>query len=292
MRQIIYGIKYLTDYWILHRSKPLICGLVLHNTCNLRCRHCTVVERPTPAMTFEESKQVIDTFYNDGGRCLYLEGGEPLIWRDGKHSMEDVVGYAKKKGYLATIVYTNGTRKLESEADTIFVSIDGLQETHDKLRGHSFDRIITNIRKSGHPSIYVNYTINSINKDDLAGFLEFIDPIPQIKGTFFYFHTPYYGYDELFLNREQKKEILLQLIELKKRHNILNSISGLKSAIRNDWKRNLDICQVYENGTYFSCCRENNNDEICNDCGYLSYAEIDQTLKLKPGAIFNALKYF
>jgi len=28
------------------------------------------------------------------------------------------------------------------------------------------------------------------------------------------------------------------------------------------------------------------------ECGYLSYAEIDQTLKLKPGAILNALKYF
>ena len=28
--------------------------------------------------------------------------------------------------------------------------------------------------------------------------------------------------------------------------------------------------------------------ELCRDCGYLSYAEIDQTLKLKPSALFNA----
>ena len=32
--------------------------------------------------------------------------------------------------------------------------------------------------------------------------------------------------------------------------------------------------------------------ELCRDCGYLSYAEIDQTLKLKPSALLNAMKYF
>ena len=40
-------------------------------------------------------------------------------------------------------------------------------------------------------------------------------------------------------------------------------------------------------------CNEGNCElTFCKDCGYLSYAEIDQTLKLKPGAITNALKYF
>ena len=32
--------------------------------------------------------------------------------------------------------------------------------------------------------------------------------------------------------------------------------------------------------------------DLCRQCGYLSYAEIDQVLKLKPSAIGNALKYF
>jgi len=70
------------------------------------------------------------------------------------------------------------------------------------------------------------------------------------------------------------------------------SSAGLQSAFRNDWMRNLNICRVYEDGKYYACCRENNSGELCKDCGYLSYAEIDQTLKLKPGAFLNALKYF
>lgn len=243
-------------------------------------------------MSFGEAREVIDTFYNDGGRCLYLEGGEPFIWKDNSYVMEDVVRYAKKKGYYTVVIYTNGTLPMESDADTIFVSVDGLMDTHDTLRGRSFEKIMNNIKTSPHPSIYINYTINSVNMDEVAAFCEYVSKIPQIKGTFFYFHTPYYGYDELHLDNTVKKDILSQLIQLKDHYSILNSSAGIKSAIRNDWKKNLDICRVYEGGTYYRCCRENNNGEVCKDCGYLSYAEIDQTLKLKPGAIRNALKYF
>ncbi|NQT96311.1 MAG: radical SAM protein [Candidatus Marinimicrobia bacterium] len=292
MKHLIYGITYLANYWFLGKSSPLICGLVLHNKCNLRCRHCTVVDRTEASMNFDEVVKVIDSFYSDGGRCLYLQGGEPFIWHDNPYTMEDVVRYAKKKGYYTVIIYTNGTRTLESGADTIFVSVDGLLKTHDSLRGKSFERILNNIQQSHHPSIYINYTINSVNKSVVADFCEYVDKIPQIRGTFFYFHTPYYGYDELNLDTSVKNDVLLKLLKLKKQYKILNSTAGLKSAIRNDWKKKLDICQVYEDGEYFTCCRENNNGAVCAECGYLSYAEIDQTLKLKPGAIVNALKYF
>jgi len=292
MKHIFFGIKYIFNYLIHGDNRPLICGLVLHNTCNLRCRHCTIVDRPTAKMGFHEAKEVIDKFYTDGGRCLYLEGGEPFIWKDHTHSMEDVVHYAHKRGYYTVIIYTNGTRSINSKADAIFVSVDGLKHTHDALRGESFDRIMENILKSDHPSIYINYTINSVNKSEIADFCAFVNIIPQIRGTFFYFHTPYYGYDDLFLDGQTRNDILLQLIDLKKKYKILNSKTGLKSALRNDWKKNLKICRVYEEGQFYNCCRESNNGEVCNDCGYLSYAEINQTLKLKPGAIINAMKYF
>ncbi len=292
MRHLIFGLRYLAGYWLLGKGSPLICGLVLHNLCNLRCRHCTVTDRPPSVLSFEEVVQAINAFYSDGGRCLYLEGGEPFLWKEDPYRIEDIVRYARRKGYFAVIIYTNGTQPIESSANTIFVSIDGLQDTHDALRGRSFDRIMDNIRQSVHPSIYINYTINSVNKDDIAGFCDYTDKIKKIKGIFFYFHTPYYGYDELYLDKSARDEILMELIRLKGRYRFLNSSAGLRSAIRNDWKKNLDVCRVYEKGRYYNCCRENNTGTLCPECGYLSYAEIDQTLKLKPSAIINALKYF
>jgi hypothetical protein len=151
---------------------------------------------------------------------------------------------------------------------------------------------MSNIRYSDHPSIYINYTINRINRHDIAEFLENAEGIDHIKGSFFYFHTPYYGYDDLFLDKETRNQVLNELLKFKKKYKILNSSAGLQSAIRNDWKKNLRMCQVYEAGQYYYCCRENNHGAVCENCGYLSYAEIDQTMKLKPGAIRNALKYF
>ncbi len=52
----------------------------------------------------------------------------------------------------------------------------------------------------------------------------------------------------------------------------------------------MHVCSVYEKGTVFQCCRFSGNPELCRQCGYLSYAEIDQVLKLKPSAVRQALE--
>ncbi len=292
MKPILYGIKYVLRHHLGKQHVPLICGLVLTNRCNLRCRHCKITTRGDKELRFEEVTQAIDSFYQQGGRCLYLQGGEPFLWQDGSHGIEDVVQYARGVGYFTVIIYTNGTVSLETSADTVFISMDGLQETHDHLRGNSFGRIVENIHKSAHPSLFINFTINRQNQGELEDFCSYIDGLEQIRGTFFYFHTPYYGYDELYIEPAERVGILRRLLAEKKRHRILNSRAGLRSAIRNDWKRPLDICSVYEQGTTYQCCRYEGDPELCRNCGYLSYAEINQTLRLKPSAIWNALKYF
>jgi len=292
MKHLYYGLKYVLSYRFLKEKTPLICGLVMHNKCNLKCLHCRITERPAENLSFEDLKILIDSFYDKGGRTIYFEGGEPFLWHDREYKLEDVVNYAREKGFLTTIIYTNGTLPIETSADTVFISMDGLKTTNDFLRGNVFDRIMQNINESNHPSLYINFTINNINKNEVRDFCEFINSVKKIRGIFFYFHTPYYGYDNLFIDSKEKTEILTRMIKNKRKYKILNSKAGLKSAIRNDWKRPLDICKIYEGGKTFSCCRFPDNEILCRDCGYLSYAEIDQALKFKPSAILNALKYF
>jgi Fe-coproporphyrin III synthase len=291
-RNITYGLGYLLNRRLFHQNTPLICGLTITDKCNLHCRHCRVANRGRPDMTFNEAIKTIRAFYEEGGRTLYLQGGEPFLWRDGPHNLEDIVRYSRNRGFYTTILYTNGTIPLDTSANTIFVSVDGLQSTNDLLRGPTFERIMSNIRGSAHPSLYINYTINSLSKSDIKPFCEYIATIGKIRGVFFYFHTPYYGRDELYVAEEERREILALLLKYKKQYKILNSRAGLISAIKNDWHRPLDICRVYENGFMYECCRYPGDAELCRDCGYLSYAEIDQTLKLKPSAVVNALKYF
>jgi MoaA/NifB/PqqE/SkfB family radical SAM enzyme len=287
-----YGLKYVLAYRFRKEKTPLICGLVMHNKCNLKCLHCRIPERPSYILGFEESKSIIDSFYSEGGRTIYFEGGEPFLWHDKEYQLDDVVKYAHNKGFLSTIIYTNGTFPIETSADTVFISLDGLKETNDRLRGKVFDRIMQNIYTSKHPSLYVNFTINNYNRNEILNFCDFVNGVKKIKGIFFYFHSPYYGYDDLFISNDAKKEILTSLIQNKNKYKILNSKAGLKSSLKNNWNRPLEICRIYEGGRIFSCCRYPGNKELCRNCGYLSYAEIDQVLKFKPSAIKNAIKYF
>ena len=292
-RTAVFGVTCVAAHYARPgRPLPLIRGLVLSNRCNLRCRHCRVGERGANDMTVAEALSVIDGYYRDGGRCLYLEGGEPFLWRDGDHGLEDIVAYAHRRGYLAVVVYTNGTFPIATSADTVFVSVDGLRETHDALRGKSFDKIMANIGSSQHPKLFVNYTINARNRGDVRPFLEFIDGVDRVRAVFFYFHTPYYGEDDLYLSPEDRHDIVLDLIALRRKHRVLNSRAGLFAALRNDWPRPLAACSVYEAGRIYPCCRVSGDPELCRECGYLSYAEIAQTWKLKPSAVMNALKYF
>jgi MoaA/NifB/PqqE/SkfB family radical SAM enzyme len=150
-----------------------------------------VLDRGEKDMDFREAMTAIDTFYREGGRCLYLEGGEPFLWHDGQHHLEAVVDYAHHVGFLTVVVYTNGTLPICTSAETVFVSVDGLRVTHDTLRGVSFDRIMGNIQNSPHRSLYLNYTINSRNQGEIRAFCEYAHGRERIRGIFFYFHTAY-----------------------------------------------------------------------------------------------------
>lgn len=135
MRELLFGIKYIFNNKILGKNTPLIAGLDITYRCNLRCRHCNVTERETDDMTFEDVTSILNSLYRDGGRTVYFEGGEPFLWHDGGYDLECLVQYAKKMGFLTTVIYTNGTIPLETSADTVFISVDGLKETHDWIRG-------------------------------------------------------------------------------------------------------------------------------------------------------------
>ncbi len=60
-----------------------------------------------------------------------------------------------------------------------------------------------------------------------------------------YFHTPYYGIDELFLTAEERAPVIDRLIALK--HEglpLLNSVAGLKALKTGDWPRRMPVALV------------------------------------------------
>ena len=88
MKQMIYGITYIINRQIFKKHTPLVAGLTVTNKCNLRCRHCRVTYREAEDLSLEEAITILDSFYKEGGRAVYLQGGEPFIWHDRQYRNE------------------------------------------------------------------------------------------------------------------------------------------------------------------------------------------------------------
>ncbi len=116
----------------------------LTSACNLKCKHCYQSEKKNYELPFEPLKKVLKEFTDAQGLRILLSGGEPLLYsRFGELSRY-------LKNYPAYVVLlTNGTLitekhiKLLKNIDEIQFSIDGLEESHDYLRGKgSFKRLM------------------------------------------------------------------------------------------------------------------------------------------------------
>lgn len=283
-----YELKSLAS----RKEFPFVGGIAINDSCNLRCRHCFVSNRHIPDLSFEEIRKGLRTLHGMGMRCLYIEGGEPFLWEDDGKTVADVVELARSVGFRYVMLYTNGTFPILTAADTVFVSLDGTKAVHDAIRGKCHDRIICNINLSHHKRIFANYTITAENMDDISNFCQEIQGIPNLKGVCFYFYTPYQGKDELSLSIEDKKKIVITILSLKKKgHRILNSSAALKSIIDGTWKKPNSLSYLYAENKLFRCCRAMGRNDICEQCGYLGFAELYHLSRMNPDSIMTLASY-
>lgn len=235
------------------------------------------------------------TLFEWGVRILIIEGGEPFLWRDGPHDLRDVVREARKL-FFSVGVTTNGTFPIEVDADTVWVSIDGLKETHNRIRSESFDRAITNIEASSHPKIYAHVTINALNWQEIPELIEFLSP--KVKGITIQFHYPYEGDaadDELLLPFNYRREVLDKLIGLKKQGlPVADSYSCLKALKDNRWKcQPWMIASVDPDGNMTRGCYVKDRGPIsCEHCGFAAHTEISLAYNWSLEAILVGRKIF
>ncbi len=117
-------------------TKPRTALVMLNRRCNLRCAFCDHW-RSRDDLPREAVDAVIEQAADVGLGLLVLTGGEPFLRRD----LFEIVARAREAG-LGVNVTTNGTlierriRQLQAAPPhSISVSIDGEDETHDRLRG-------------------------------------------------------------------------------------------------------------------------------------------------------------
>lgn len=294
LKEIAYYIKFGIQCFILKQRKPIVAGIPLTDVCNLQCRHCVVANAGLGHYSTDKLIEWMRLFYSRGARVLYIQGGEPFTWFEGGKRLNDVIAEARKIGYFKVAIVTNGTFPIESEADAVWVSLDGTPKRHNEIRGENvFELINENVEKSSHTNIRANMTVNSINYMDVEEVIKFVGNSKKFKGISINFHTPYPGSENLYLPVEKRREVIKLVLELKKRgFPVLNSKPGLEALSSGSYNRPAWLIQMVEQGKIFECCWGRESGKVCDRCGYGVIAELSLLAELKAGSIIHALKLF
>ena len=284
---------YLFYHYVLQRDKPLLASFKLMYRCNLSCQQCPFYSTQAEELRFEQVQEILKRLYQRGNRLLVLEGGEPMLWKDGNYTIHDVVAAARKL-FFSVGMTTNGTLPLDVNVDTLWVSLDGLQATHNTLRSAPiFERVMENIAASHHPRLFAHITINSVNAAEIPALIRFLQH--KVRGMTVQFYYPYNHQNELFLNFKSREKLLEEIMTLKRNgFPILNSFSALNALKRNTWRcddRLIDNANPDGSITQ-GCYLKNRADINCEKCGFSPHTEISLACQANLQSILAGHKIF
>lgn len=127
-------------YFISKRylKPPVKVCFQLTTRCNLRCKMCDIYTRKSSELSLQEIAELFKDLKSVGCEAVDLTGGEPLLRKD----VPQIIQAGKRVG-LEMNLYTNGylldrerlKRIVEAGIDAVGISVDGIGDTHDEIRG-------------------------------------------------------------------------------------------------------------------------------------------------------------
>jgi MoaA/NifB/PqqE/SkfB family radical SAM enzyme len=295
--RIIDLFNFFLQSKVFGKRMPLLASFKLTYRCNIHCRGCPFHLRAHSGdlqMTWDQALHALEILKESGTRIVVFEGGEPLLWRDGAHDINELVLQAKKL-FSTVAVTTNGTLPLDVPADILWVSLDGLKVTQDRLRSGSFDSVFRNLERSTHPKLFVHFTMHRENWRELEGALELLAEVPSVLGVTVQLFYPYeQGEAPLALGPDERRAALENTIRLKDKYPILNSESSLRKMIDNSWSCHDEILiNVDPDGRIVRGCYVQSRGRIkCPDCGFTPVAEASGALDLNIGSLLAGMRVF
>jgi MoaA/NifB/PqqE/SkfB family radical SAM enzyme len=261
---------------LFRRKAPILGTIIVGDRCNLQCAHCAVGNVRHSLAGADQIRRELRLLRERGVRLLFFCGGETTLWQDGATTLDDLIAEAKGLGFFSVQVVTNGTLRTDIPgADLVFLSLDGTEAAHDRIRGPgTWRRVMDNLDRQRRNNVVVYSAINAWNLAEIRPLADFVRRHPALRCLSFKFHTPYHGTEHLALDpagRRQAVETIRALI--REGYPIFNLEVGLDRWLRNDWRRPCAQCLVVEDGRVSTCGRCVHLDGLCRDCGYLFAVE-------------------
>lgn len=295
LRSLLSFAVPFVSYHLRGAVSPVLAGYKITHRCNLRCAHCPYWRRSGPEQDFQGVLSTLERLRKMGVRILILEGGEPLLWRDGNKSLEHVIDEARKR-FLSVCITTNGILPWRHlPVDRAWVSLDGPPSVHDSIRGAGvFERVMENLRSGNCGEAFVSTTINRVNSSFIPELATLLKGVAA--GVTIQFHYPYQGLpDPLFLPPVERAPVLDELIRLKLAgYPVANSVLSLNQLKEPRW-----ICEdkllanAEPDGTVLhGCYLKNRGPSECSHCGFSAHNEMSLAFRGSWKSIVTGLRTF
>lgn len=234
------------------KKLPLIAGHKLLYSCNLRCKMCPFWRKKDERLlTLDEEVKMMETLRSAGILFIGFEGGEPLLRRD----IEEILMEASRRFHTSLV--TNGwllkekIDVIKDYLDHLFVSIDGIGEVHDNIRGvkGSFERALEGIKEAKRKNVptSISFTLTRENLNEVFSVVELAKKLGvsvNIDITYDYSTA-----EKMSPQREELKDVLESLLKLKEKEEYRRIIINSKDyfiAILNSWYYNLPwVCKPW-----------------------------------------------
>lgn len=192
----------------------------INNECNLNCKHCRVSEKnDNEKLSLKEAKNLLAECWYNGITMLNLSGGEPFLRND----IFEILDYAQK--FEDIVITTNGTllndekcKKLsEYKNIKLSISLDGLEETHDKFRRKkgAFKKVVDTLPILNKYNIKyaIKYTLSKETAKDAVELLNLVAKLGAKEFNVRRVIVAGNANKDMVLSNEDYKNIIRELIQ-------------------------------------------------------------------------------
>ena len=237
-------------------KRTLYGTVIVTYRCNARCNMCDCFKDPTKPseeITLEDIKKLPEMAFTN------ITGGEPFIRQDIPEIVEELY---KKSDRI--VISTNGyftdriidlCKKFPKVG--IRISIEGLQETNDKIRGipDGFNRgyrTLKTLVEMGHPDVGFGMTVQDMNCEDLVPLYDISNELGMEFATATLHNSFYFRKTDNKINDKKKvaenfEKLINELLKSNSpkkwfrayiNHGLINYIYGNKRLLPCDMSKN------------------------------------------------------
>ena len=122
----------------LNFNSPVAVNYGITSRCNLNCNFCLVRKlKFDDELSTSQVLRILDELDNAGVAYLTLTGGEPLLRKDFNEIAKKIseIGISTTLNTNGTLIRRNNAKLIAKSFDTVRISVDGDEKTHDKIMG-------------------------------------------------------------------------------------------------------------------------------------------------------------